>query len=375
MLREFRPVRTAIIGCGAISRNYFNNITKKFRIIEIVGCSDIIPERSAARANEYNVAQMTNEEIWADKDIELVINLTYPTAHHDVTMASLKAGKHVYSEKMLATDFALGEEIMRYADEHGLYVGCAPDTFLGGGLQAARFALDSGVIGEPVAANITLARCYRHDRFTDKTDRVFVFHHGAGILQDVGVYYLTALVNLLGPAKAVCGFSQRRHVEDRLYANPSNPEYGRPMLNESDNNTAGAIELSCGVLCPILTTTEAASFTHHFEIFGSDGTLILNDPNEFTGNVAVKTKSGSEYPVPINYAYLDENRGLGTADMAYAIRSGRPPRASGKTALHMLEIAHGILYENGIYKLKTTTNRALPFAPGYIEYPETVMNI
>ncbi len=374
----FRPVKTAIIGCGVISKTYLENCTKKFKIIDVVGCSDIIPERSAQRALEYGIKQMTNEEIYNDPAIELVINLTYHTSHYTVTKESLLAGKHVYSEKMLANTFDQAKECTETADSKKLLYGCAPDTFLGAGLQTARRAIDDGWIGMPIAAEAILVRSYHFERnFTDP-ERHFVYKQGGGIIFDVGCYYLTALVNLLGPIKRVCGFSTTREANERYFSNSDNPDYGKIMQIETPNNTCGVIEFANGVLCPILTTSEGSNFTNRFSIFGTEGTITLNDPNCFTGTVSIHSKTGTDMPLPIFHAYTENDRGLGVADLAYALRNKRKPRANWECGLHTLEAAHGIVDSsktNVFHIMRTTCSRAQPLAMGYTEYPEMVFNI
>ncbi len=198
----FRKVKTALIGCGMISDTYLENCCRVFNILDVVGCSDIKPERSAAQAGKYGIRQMTNEEILADPSIELVINTTYPVSHYAVSKAALLAGKHVYSEKMIAATLAEALELEQLARERQLLIGCAPDTFMGAGLQTARKILDAGLIGTPVAAQAILVRGYHHERMRTDPEKRFAFCPGGGIVFDVGCYYLTGLVNLLGRSAA-----------------------------------------------------------------------------------------------------------------------------------------------------------------------------
>ncbi|MDD4774859.1 MAG: Gfo/Idh/MocA family oxidoreductase, partial [Eubacteriales bacterium] len=340
---DFKPVKTAVIGCGVISKIYLENCTKKFKILDIVGCSDIIPERSALRAHEYGIKQMTNSEIYNDPEIELVLNLTYHTSHYTVTKESLMAGKHVYSEKMLANTFDQAKELTEIAEEKGLLYGCAPDTFLGSGLQTARRAIDSGWIGIPIAAEAILIRSYHFERGSADAERHFVYKPGGGIIFDVGCYYLTGLVNLLGPIKRVCGFSVTREANERYFMNSENPDYGKIMKIETPNHTAGVMEFINGTFCPILTTSEGSNFTNRYSIFGTEGTLTLNDPNNFSGNVSIHTKTGTDMTLPVAHAYTENERGLGVADLAYALRMNRKPRAGWECGLHTLEAAHGIV--------------------------------
>ena len=377
-MKKFKPVKTAVIGCGVISGTYLNNCCKRFKILDVVGCSDIKPERSAARAAEYGIKQMTNQEILEDPKIELVINTTYQTSHYEVTKAALAAGKNVYSEKMMAVNFEQGLELSRLAQEKNLLYGCAPDTFLGAGLQTARRIVDSGLIGTPIAAEAILVRSYHQERTTVETDRHFVYRPGGGIIFDVGCYYLTSIVNLLGPINRVCGFSVTREENSRIYMNPDNPDYGKIMKIETPNLTAGALEFKNGVYCPILTTSEGPNFTNHFSIYGTEGKLTLNDPNEFTGRVMVRAKTGSDMEMPINHAFTDNYRGLGAADLAYALRNGRKPRASWEAALHTFEAAWGLIKSgesDKFYKMTTTCERAEPIPAGYVENPETGLDI
>ncbi len=377
-MKNFQKVRTALIGCGMISTTYLDNICKNFNVLDVVGCSDIKPERSAAQAEKYGIRQMTNEEILTDPSIELVINTTYHQSHYPVSKAALLAGKHVYSEKMMSVTLAEARELLAIAAEKNLYFCCAPDTFLGAGLQTARAILDAGLIGTPVAAQAILVRGYHHERFRQDPEKRFAFNPGGGIIFDVGCYYLTALVNLLGPISRVSGFSQTRDAAARTYGHPGNPEYGKVMTIETPNNTAGVIEFRNGVICPFLTSSESINVTNSFIIHGTNGRLTLNDPNTFGGPVLMETKNAGELALPLTHAFTTNVRGLGAADLAYAIRNERQPRCSGATAIHTLEAALGMIGSgetDRIYRMTTTCERAKPLEPGYTEYPELVLDL
>ena len=192
-MTPFKPMKTAIIGCGMISGNYLENCINKYKVLDIVGCSDIKPERSKAKAEKYGIRQMTNEEIWNDPEIELVINITNHTSHYEVSKKSLLAGKHVHGEKMMAVELEEGAELVALAKEKGLYITGAPDTYLGAGLQTARQIVDAGMIGTPVAATITLVRGYHHERYRTDPERRFAFRPGGGIIFDMGCYYLMGM--------------------------------------------------------------------------------------------------------------------------------------------------------------------------------------
>lgn len=376
-MNPFRPVKTAVIGCGMISDIYLTNMTKRYNALEVVGCSDIKPERSAEKAEKYGIRQMTNEEIWNDPEIELVVNLTYHTSHYEVSKKSMLAGKHVYSEKMMAVELWEGEDLVKTAKECGVYYCGGPDTYLGAGLQTARQIYDSGMLGTAVAANITLVRGYHHERWRTDPERRFAFCPGGGIIFDMGCYYLMGLINILGPVRRVCGFSQIRGADDRRYMNPKNPEYGRIMPIETTNNIAGTIEFECGVICNILNSSESIGFNNYM-LFCTDGQMNLGDPNNYGDAPVVSTKASSGVTMPLTHAFTDNSRGLGPCDLAYAIRNGREPRCSAERAYHMFEIAHGIMIsgETGeIYRMKSTCTRPEPFKAGYTEYPEMVMDI
>ena len=377
-MREFKPVKIAVIGCGMISGIYLKNLTKTFNITEVVGCADIIPERSKAKAEEYGIKQMTNEEIYNDPEIELVVNLTYHTSHYKVSKEALLAGKHVYSEKMMCITVDEAKELGRIAKDKGVTFCCAPDTFLGQGLQTARQVLDAGLIGTPVMANAIVARGYHHERFKDTPERRFAFLPGGGIMYDMGCYYLQALVNLLGPIDSVCGYSETRGADDRIFMNPKNPAYGEVMKIETPNNVCGAMKFASGAMGVIITTSECVGSYNSFVIYGTNGILKMNDPNDFTGDVTVTYKDVPETSIPKNFAFSENSRGLGVADMCYAIRNTREPRCSFERAIHILEAGVNIMNLNGknnYHKMETTCTKATPFKPGYVEYPEMVMDI
>ena len=375
-MKEFKPVKVAVIGCGMISDIYLTNMTKRYNALEVVGCSDIKPERSKAKAEKYGIKQMTNEEIWADPEIEIVVNLTYHTSHYEVSKKSMEAGKHVYSEKMMAVELWEGEDLLRIAKEHNVYYCGGPDTYLGAGLQTARQIYDSGMLGKAVAANITIVRGYHHERYRTDPERRFAFCPGGGIIFDMGCYYIMGLINLLGPAKRVCGFSQIRDPHSRRYMHPQNPEYGKVMPIETPNNLAGTIEFADGTLCNILTSSESIGFNNYM-LFCTDGQMNMGDPNNYGDIPVVSTKASHGIQMPLTHAYTDNSRGLGVCDLAYALRNHREPRCSGERAYHMFEIAHGIMKScetNEIYQMKSTCERPAVFEPGLTEYPEMAMD-
>lgn len=372
-MKEFKPVKTALIGCGVISKAYLENTVKQFKILDVVGCSDLIPERSAQRAEEFGIRQMTNEEILSDPSIELVINTTYPTQHFPVAKLALEAGKHVYTEKMIAQTLAEAQTLKALADRKKLFCCGAPDTFLGAGLQTARQIIDSGIIGTPVAASILLARCYHQERSYVGKEKRFTLCPSGGILYDLGSYYLTFLLSLLGGIDSVCGFSQIRNP-NRVYMNPGSPNYGQPFQSESNNNNAGALLFKNGTVASLMLTTENAVFHNSLIIYGTDGQLDLGDPNHFGTRPKLTTKFTEAVDLPLTHAYIEgELRGLGVAELAYSIRNGRVPRTEIQMPMHALEAVLGIINcsETGrVYKMTTGYTRPETLPAGHREYPE-----
>ena len=218
------PLKVGLIGSGAISGTYLKNMINRFEILDVVGCSDIIPERSAKRAEEFGIKDMTNEQILNDPEIKIVVNTTYPTAHYEISKAALLAGKHVYAEKMMAVTLDEGKELVKLAKEKNLRVSMAPDTFLGGGYQTARKLIDAGMIGEPFMAQAMIVRGYHHDTGA-WTGISFVMQPGGGIPFDMGGYYLHALISLLGPVDRATGFAKYNR-KNRIRKNTKHPEFG-----------------------------------------------------------------------------------------------------------------------------------------------------
>jgi predicted dehydrogenase len=366
---ELKRIKAALIGSGAISGAYLGNISKKFHIIELAGCSDIIPERSAARAKEFNIKQMTNEEILNDKDIQIVINTTYPMSHYEVTKDALNAGKHVYCEKMMAVELAEGKELVELAKSKNLLFTMAPDTFLGAGWQAARHAVDSGLIGEPITASCVCMRSYFSTGETAGATLGFVFKPGGGIPFDMGGYYLHNLINLLGGIKRVTGFIKIRNAAKK-YPNTKNPKYGEEYVAETPNTMVSSMEFENGVYANLTITSECAMFNAPiFEIHGSEGILTCFDPNDFSGSLILRRPGGEPVPLALLHGYAEENRGIGVADMAYAIKNNRRPRAHCDMGYHAFEVIHGVIDScdtGNVYTMKSTCPRPAPVQKGQL---------
>ena len=325
--------RVGIIGCGNISGIYLTNC-RKLPGLALVACADLDMARARAKAAEHGIRAATVDELLADPDIDLVINLTIPAVHAEVSMSALAAGKHVYTEKPLATRRADGAATLALAREKGLRVGSAPDTFLGGGLQTCRKLIDDGAIGEPVAA---VAFMTGHGPEGWHPDPEFFYKPGAGPMFDMGPYYLTALVSLLGPIARVTG-SARSSFPERTIG--SGPKQGQKIAVETPTHVAGVLDFAGGAVATLITSFDVwAANLPRIEIYGSEGSLSVPDPNTFGGPVRIRLAGDKEWrDVPLTHGYTENSRGLGVADMASAIREGRPHRASGELAYHVLDV-------------------------------------
>ncbi len=357
-----KRTKVGVIGCGNISPVYLKS-GGMFEILEIKGCSDIIPERSASRAAEFGCKQMTNDEIYADPEIEIVINITPPKVHAEIAMNALNAGKNVHGEKPLATKREAGRQIIETAKAKGLRAGSAPDTFLGGGLQTCRKLIDDGWIGEPIGA---VAFMMGHGAETWHPDPEFLYKEGAGPMFDMGPYYLTALVNLIGPVKRVTG-SARITFPERVIT--SKPKYGQVIKVEVPTHVAGILDFENGAVGTIITSNDVwAHERPRIEIYGTEGSLSVPDPNTFGGPVKVRRAGASEWTdMPLTHGYVENSRGLAAGDMAYALRSGRPHRANGDVAYHVLDIMHAFhdaSREGRHIELQSTCSRPAPLPLG-----------
>lgn len=342
---KMNRVRAAVIGCGMISEKYFENITKRFSILELVGYSDLVPEKAAAAAEKYNIRHMTNEEILSDPTIELVLNLTYASAHYEVNRAILLAGKHCYSEKMMCLTLEQARELDKIRLEKGVYFAVAPDTFLGASQQTARMIIDRGLIGEPLSAIVHLSRGY-HMIKTDTDDAVRKFSvmcEGGGIPFDMGGYYLHELFNIAGPVESLSGYSSTRKA-NRPYLNPRHTNFGENYFVNTPNTVSACMKFRSGMSCQLDISSEYHYTEQVFTIYGTEGTLYLADPNNFGDKIYFKRGGDAEERLeyPLSHPYAKESRGIGAADMAWAIRTGRKPRLSFEMGYHALEVILGI---------------------------------
>lgn len=337
-MSETKPVAVGVIGCGNISGAYMRML-KTLPIVQVVACADLRMEAAQAMAEQYGVPRVLSvEALLADPEIEIVLNLTIPQAHGEIALAALAAGKSVYNEKPLALTRDEGRRMLALAAEKGLRVGGAPDTFLGGGLQTCRELIDAGAIGTPVAATaFMMSRGHEHWH----PNPVFYYQRGGGPMFDMGPYYLTALVSLLGPVQRVSGATRITRSQRTI---TSQPRYGEVIDVEVPTHVAGLLDFAAGPIGTIITTFDVqASTLPWIEIYGTAGTLAAPDPNTFGGPVRLRLAGDNEWKeVPVTRPYTENSRGLGLADMAEGIRTGRAHRATGELAYHVLDIMHAI---------------------------------
>ena len=331
--------KVGIMGCGKISGIYLEN-SAKLDGLEVVACADLMPERAQSQAEAHGVPKAyTPDELLGDPEVEVVLNLTVPAVHAEVSMAALGAGKHVYTEKPLAVDLEDGRRMLDFAGERCLLVGCAPDTFLGGGLQTCRKLIDEGAIGEPVAATAVMMSHGPEDWHPDPD---FFYQPGAGPMFDIGPYYLTALATLIGPVRRVSGSARATFPERTI---TSDPLAGTAIKVNTPTHVAGVLDFESGAVGTLVTSFDVWTGDHYrLEIYGSGGTLSLPDPNTFGGPVRLwRSGLDSWTDVPLTHPHTANSRGIGLADMALALRSGGPHRASGELGYHVLEVIHASL--------------------------------
>lgn len=344
-------MRVGLVGCGNIADIYLLNAAR-FRDIGFVACADLKPEAAAARAEQYGIAARPVGDLLASDDVDIVLNLTIPEAHAEVSLAALAAGKHVYSEKPLATTLAAGDAILAAAAPGGLRVGAAPDTVLGAAVQQARALIDAGEIGRPLTG---LAAVLSHGMEHWHPNPGFFFRPGGGPVFDMGPYYLATLVNLLGPVASVQATGQIGFAE-RVVTTPGSPVLGQSIKVEVLTSAQALLEFASGAQVTFLASWDV--WNHGvlpIELHGQAASLRVPDPNWFGGDLHLATDSKSWRAVetgamafgganwPAAAPRVANYRGLGLAEMARAIQDGRPHRASGEVARHVLAVMAGIL--------------------------------
>jgi len=330
------PVRVGVVGCGAISGVYFQNM-KTFDVLDVAACADLDMTRAEAAAKEHGVPRAcTTEELLADPEIEVVLNLTVPAAHAAVGRAAVEAGKSVYNEKPLTIARDEGRMLLEAARKKKVLVGCAPDTFLGGGHQTCRKLIDEGQIGEPVAATAFMMSPGVESWHPNPE---FYYKVGGGPMFDMGPYYLTDLVMLLGPIRRVSGATCKGRAERVATCEAKK---GLRITVDVPTHVAGVMDFENGAVGTIIMSFDVwGAHLPSIEIYGTEGSLSVPDPNGFGGTVRL-CRAGEDgwTDVPLTHGYAGNGRGVGLADLAVALRTGRPHRASGGLAYHVLDAMH-----------------------------------
>lgn len=330
-------IGVGIIGCGNIANAYFRG-AEVFEVLDVVACADINMEAAEAKAEEHGVQAQTVDELLANGAVDLVINLTIPAAHAEVSLKAIEAGKHVHCEKPLAVTLEDGRKILDAAAAKGLLVGCAPDTFMGAGFQTVRKMLDDGWIGT-VTGGSAFMLSIGPERW--HPNPAFFYETGAGPMFDMGPYYITALVHLLGPVKRVAAVTTKAR-EVRIAT--SEAAFGQELPVEIPTHYSGSIEFHSGAVISMTISFDVHRHKHTpIELYGVEGSIRCPDPNTFGGPIELFTPTSEDWKEQgFSHPYKNNMRSIGAADLAMAILSGgdHKHRTSGELAYHALEVMH-----------------------------------
>ena len=334
-------IKIGVVGCGRISGAYLW-MARSFPQVEIVACADMNVDLAIAKAAEYEVERgCTVEELLADPEIEMVLNLTTPLSHYDISMRTLAAGKHSYAEKPFGVTREQGHGLLREAAQRNRLIGCAPDTFMGSGIQTVRKLIDDGAIGRPVAFTAAMM-CRGHESWHPNPE--FYYQVGGGPMFDMGPYYLTALLNFFGPVKRITGAASIAIPERTITSEPLN---GQKFEVKTPDHIVGTMEFANGCIGTIITTFATMHAVHDGNqpiiIYGETGTIRCPDPNGFDGKVHLRTTDDSDWREIEPMFPTGYGRAVGAADMALSIRSGKPFRANGNQAMAVLDLLAGFL--------------------------------
>ena len=367
-------IPVGIVGCGVIAKVYAEKI-KSFPHLELVACSDVVAERATEFAADHEIPKaLTTEQLLDDPEVQAVVNLTIPQAHVEVSAAAIAAGKSVYSEKPLGLESVEAASLVTGADAAGVRLGCAPDTFMGAGYQTCRALIDDGAIGTPVAATAFMQS--PGPESWHPRPQIF-YAKGGGPVFDMAPYYVTALVSLLGPVKRVASLAKATHKQRTI---GSGPDAGQKVPVEVPTHVAGVLELGAPrkptVIATMIMSFDIQASRHRWiEIHGTEATLACPDPNTFGGRVQLFKRGEREWTeIPVERPHAVQSRGIGFADMTWAMRSGRPHRASGEMASHVVEVMQSLIdsAQKG-RRLKMTSTCTRP-APIPADLPEDVFD-
>jgi predicted dehydrogenase len=289
-----KKIKIGFVGVGCISGIYLRNLTNMFKEVEIVGVCDLIRERAENAVKDFNLPKLYEDmyELFNDPEVDIVLNITRPYEHYEVTKQALLHGKHVYSEKPLSPDLNEARELVALAKEKGLLLGGAPDTFMGAAIQTCRYLIDSGYIGDPIGG---AARMISRGPEDWHPDPEFVYQYGGGPMFDMGPYYVTALINLLGGVKEVNGFCKASYPERPIL---SEKKYGNIMQVEVPTYVMGQMRFHSGAIASIFTTFDVSPQAPTLEIYGSEGTIITDNTSD---TISLLISSSTSTPPLMKY--------------------------------------------------------------------------
>jgi len=362
-------MRIGVVGCGNISKTYFE-LSKLFKGIEVTACADINPEAAKAAAEKYHVKAMEPAKLIKSKDVDIVLNLTVPDQHFAISLAAVKAGKHVYSEKPLTLSLKDGLKLRDAAAEKGVKVCCAPDTFMGGAHQRARKAIDEGAVGR-ITGGTAYVMGFGMEHWHPNPD--FFFKPGGGPILDMGPYYITDLINLIGPVRRVAALTSMAQQERTI---SSQPRAGEKIAVETPTNVLALLEFANGATVTLSASWDVWAHRHaNLELYGTEGSLYIPDPNFFGGDVLATARNGKPQPLshwdhPLGVAnqqhqenHFANYRSAGLADLAAAVHANRDARCSIDRALHTVEVMTGALKSGAdgkFVEMKTTCTQPAP---------------
>ena len=336
-----KTVKIAMIGVGNISGIYLKNLTGLFKEVELIGVCDLVRKRAEDAQQQYGIRKLyeTMHDAFADPEVDVILNLTRPYEHFEVSRAALEAGKHVYSEKPLGADLSEGRALLQLARQKGLLLGGAPDTVLGAGIQTCRRLIDEGCIGTPIGSAAFMMSSGPEPWHPDPE---FFYKRGGGPMFDMGPYYLTAMINLLGGVERVFSAS-RASFPQRIIG--SQPHAGEVIDVDVNTYIAGTVQYASGAIGTIFTTFDLkfpGAKRRFIEVYGTEGTLFVPDPNTFGGKVELyRPEQGELKEMPLMYAYPENSRALGLTDLCKALLTGREPRCGVQQTYHVLEMIEG----------------------------------
>ena len=363
-----KPMSVGVIGTGMICRIYIENIAQRFEIVQLKAVADIAIEKAKEVADQFGVKACTVDELMEDPEIDIILNLTPPSVHYDIMKRALLAGKHVYTEKTFTMNTKEAAELVALAAEKDLMIGSAPDTFFASWVQNARAIIDSGRLGR--ITSFAMVGNRDNDRMLGAMP--YMNKPGGGVLLDYCVYYLTVLINLLGPVKDVSAkilAPYQQHVNNFPYS----PTYGQIIDTPNESQIYSVLEMESGVTGTLSINADSCFFDQtYFAIYGNKGILYLACPDWFNGELSIYENTydfeNADKPVRVKiddpYAFKTNSRGVGLADMAWARVEGREPRVNGERCYHVLEIEEKMMEsseKNGVFvEVESTCNRCIP---------------